>query len=263
MFNEIAIKTIKFNSIIGLYFMLMPLIYSQTPSENQFQNQFQFNKNIGKKSSLEFNFSQKLRSGTEETNPFYKNSQESLTLWFHYFLNKKWKISGMGGFFYNHRVPEINQNKVPEVRFSFQGTYYIRHSNKFVFTSRTRIEDRILGNPDENSVEIVYRLRERLKIVYPLTQIKLGEGALYVLASEELYIKTAGDLIGKSAIDRNQLSAGLGYTFTDNFHIELNYINEYLVKTDENQINHIISTKLVLTDLVTTLKRKLGVIPSY
>lgn len=260
---KIAIKNYKFYTILGFYLLIMPFLYSQTPSENQFQNQFQFNKNIGRKSSLEFNFSQKFRSGTEETNPFYKNSQESLTLWFHYFLNKKWKISGMAGFIYNRSVPEINQNKVPEVRFSFQGTYYIHHSKKFVFTSRTRIEDRILGEPDKNSVEIVYRLRERLKVVYPLTNVKLGKGTLYSLASEELLIKTAGDLIGKSAIDRNQLTVGMGYTFTDNFHVELNYINEYLVRSDGNQINHIISTKLVLTDFVTMLKRKAGVIPNY
>lgn len=263
MSYKIAIKNYKFYTILGFYLLFMPFLYSQTPSENQFQNQFQFNKNIGRTSSLEFNFTQKFRSGTEETNPFYKNSQESLTLWFHYFLNKKWKISGMAGFIYNRSVPEINQNKVPEVRFSFQGTYYIHHSKKFVFTSRTRIEDRILGEPDENSVEIVYRLRERLKVVYPLTNVKLGKGTLYSLASEELFIKTAGDLIGKSAIDRNQLAVGIGYTFTDNFHVELNYINEYLVRSDGNQINHIISTKLVLTDFITTLKRKAGVIPTF
>lgn len=249
--------------VFGLYILFIPLLFSQTPSENQFQNQFKFNRNIGKNSSLEFEFNQRSRSGLEETNPFYKNSQESLSLWFHYFINKKWKISGMGGFYYNHSIPEFNQSKAPEVRFSFQGTYYIHHTKELVFTSRTRIEDRILGEPDENSIEIVYRFRQMLKVVYPLTNVKLGKGTLYSLASEELFLKTSADLSGKNTIDRNQLSIGLGYTLSDYFQIELNYINEYLIKTDENQMNNIISTKLIFNDIVTIIKRKAGVIPAY
>lgn len=191
MLNKLAIKNYKFQTIFGFYILFMPFLYSQTSSENQFQNRFQFNKNIGRKSNLELDFNQNYRSGTEQKNPFYKNSQESVALWFHYFINEEWKISGMAGFIYNRSVPEINQKRVPEVRFSVEGTYYFQRSKEFVFTSRTRIEDRILGEPDENSVEVVYRFRERLKIVRPLTNVKLGKGALYALASEELFIKTA------------------------------------------------------------------------
>lgn len=243
-------------------FVVLP-IFSQTETENQFTTQIQLNKTIGSKTALELDVYQKSRSGTEETNPFYENSQESIMLWFHYFLNKKWKLSGMCGFIYNDDVPEINQTKLPEFRFSLQGTYYLFNSKELTLSSRSRLEDRILSDTDTNTIEIVYRFREMIKVVHPLTNIKLGKGTLFAIASEELFFKTSSEILGDELFDRNQLSLGLGYSFTDNFHVEINYINEYIPRTEVDKIHNIITAKFVLNDIISVLKKKFGTIPAY
>jgi hypothetical protein len=96
--------------IIVIFFFNSFNLFSQT--ENQFTNEFQFNRNIGKITELEFDFAQGFTSGDEENNPFYKSSQISARLWLHYFANKKWKLSGFAAFFYNRDVPEISQKKI-------------------------------------------------------------------------------------------------------------------------------------------------------
>lgn len=237
--------------------------FAQTDTENQFRNQFQIHRTIGNKTALEIDIGTSFRSGTEETNPFYKNSQESYGLWIHYFAGKKWKLSAMAGFVFNRSVPEINQKKLPELRFSFQSIYYFIRSKELTLTSRTRIEDRILGDANTNSIEINYRFRQMIKLVYPLTSTKLGKGTLYGVASEEVFFKTEGVILGDEFFDRNQLLLGFGYTFTDHFQVELNYINEYLPRAETDKLHHIISTKIILNDFITVLKKRLGSIPSY
>ena len=245
--------------IIVIFFFNSFNLFSQT--ENQFTNEFQFNRNIVKLTAMEFDFAQGFTSGEEENNPFYKNSQISARLWLHYFANKKWKLSGFAAFFYNRDVPEISQKKSPEVRFAFQGIYYINRTD-YVLTNRLRIEDRILGNA-EGTVDIVYRFREMVKLVYPISYVQIGKGSLYGIVSEELVFKTKGSTTGEGFFDRNRLTLGLGYSFTDTIQFELTYMNEYLPRNASDKMYNVLSTTLIFNDLIYALKRKSGSIQAY
>jgi hypothetical protein len=68
---------INYGTRIHLFFLLFLGFQStaQTEKENQFTNEYQFNRVIGTKTAIEFNLAHAYTSGINETNPFYKSSQ--------------------------------------------------------------------------------------------------------------------------------------------------------------------------------------------
>jgi hypothetical protein len=88
-YKKISICIIPF-----IWLLLSFSCFAQTQKRNQFENTYEFNKVVGKKTSLELDLSHTFTSGTNETNPFDKNSQVSGLLWLHYQASKRWKISG-------------------------------------------------------------------------------------------------------------------------------------------------------------------------
>ena len=255
----------KFKSNSSIKFLLVLFLsiqcFAQTQKRNQFENTYEFNKTIGKKTALELNLTHLYTSGNNETNPFDNNSQVSGWLWIHYYASKKWKISGYTGYIYNHDVPEINQKQLPEIRFAVQGIYYFIKKD-YVLTNRFRIEDRILQDEDP-SFNVVFRFREMIKLVYPITVIKFGKGSLYGIASDEVFFKTKSTVTGDDLFDRNRLTLGLGYSFSDAFQFEFTYTNDYLPRSSNNRKHNIIGTKLIFNDLISILKKKNGNIPTY
>lgn len=235
--------------------------FAQIERENQFTNEYQFNRVVGNKTALEFNLGHDYTSGVNETNPFYKSSQVSGHLWVHYFASKKWKISGSFAYIYNKDVPEITNKKSSEIRFTAQGIYYLVKKD-YVLTNRFRIEDRILGD-ENNTLDIVFRFREMIKLVYPISIIKFGKGSLYSIASEEIIFKTKGSTTGEGFFDRNRLTVGLGYSFSDSVQFELAYVNEYLPRNTKDKMYNTISATLIFNDLISVLRKKNGNIPTY
>ena len=235
--------------------------FAQTQKRNQFENTYEFNKVIGKKTALELNLTHMYTSGANETNPFENNSRFSGIIWIHYYATKKWKISGFMGYIYNHDVPEINQKELPEIRLAAQGIYYIIKKD-YVLTNRLRIEDRILQD-DTPSFDVVFRFREMIKLVYPITVIKFGKGSLYGIASDEIFFKTKSTMTGDDFFDRNRLTVGLGYSFSDAFQFELTYINDYLPRTSNDKMYNTLGTKLIFNDFISILRKKNGNIPTY
>jgi hypothetical protein len=102
-----------------------------------------------------------------------------------------------------------------------------------------------------------------LKFVYPISIFKLKEDALYGIVSEEIFLKTKGSTTGNESFDRNRLTLGFGYSFTDHFQIELSYMNEYLPRDTNDKMYNSISTSLIFNDLISTLRKKNGVIPLH
>lgn len=260
---DILFSGIKYKNRFYFFFMLLVCFqtFAQTEKENQFSNEYQFNRVVGKKTAVELDLTHVHTSGVNETNPFYKSSQLSGRLWIHYYASKKWKISGFLAYLYNQDVPEITQKKSPEIRFAAQGIYYFIKKD-YVLTNRFRIEDRILYNEDEN-VDIVFRFREMVKLVYPISIIKVGKGSLYSIAGEEIIFKTKGSTTGERFFDRNRLTLGLGYSFSDSFQFELTYLNEYLLRSTNDKMFNCISTTLIFNDFISTLRKKNGSIPTY
>ena len=254
---------INFSNSAGflLLFFFSSQCFAQKQKQNQFENTYEFNKVIGKKTALELDLTHVYTSDTNETNAFENNSQVSGWLWMHYYATKKWKISGYAAYIYNHDVPEINQKQLPEIRFAVQGIYYFIKKD-YVLTNRFRIEDRILQD-EISGFDVVFRFREMIKLVYPITVIKFGKGSLYGIVSEEILFKTKSTVTGDDFFDRNRVTLGLGYSFSDTFQFELTVRSEYLPRTTDDRIHNIIGTKLIFNDLASILRKKNGNIPTY
>jgi len=261
--TDILFFRINYRNSLLLFFMLFLCFqsFAQIEKENQFTNEYRFNRVVGKKTAIELDLEHAYTSGANETNPFYKSSQFSGKLWVHYYASKKWKISGFGAYLYNQDVPEITQKKSPEIRFAAQGIYYFIKKD-YVLTNRFRIEDRILQNENE-SFDVVFRFREMVKLVYPISIVKFGKGSLYGIASEEVIFKTKGSTTGERFFDRNRLTLGLGYSFSDAFQFELTYVNQYLPRSANDKMYNTISTSLIFNDLISILRKKNGSIPTY
>lgn len=102
-----------------------------------------------------------------------------------------------------------------------------------------------------------------VKLVYPISVIKVGKGSLYGIASDEVFFKTKGSTTGEKFFDRNRLALGLGYSFSDAFQFELCFLNEYLPRPTNDKVYNSISTTLIFNDFISTLRKKNGSIPTY
>ncbi len=238
-----------------LIFPLSFYSFAQTQTENQYWNSFQFTQSIKGKFVSEVNLDQTFTSGTQQTNPFYRNSQLTFGAWIHYYATPRWKLSFFLAYFYNREVPEISQDFSPEIRTAVQGIYYIKKL-RYTLTSRTCLEDRSIEN-NEGYFEVVYRLREMIKLMYPINGKQIRAGILYGIASDELFVKTRSSVTGDDFFDRNRLTLGLGYSITDNFQIEVAYANEYLPRTPNDKVFNAISTTVVFNNLIPNIQDKL------
>ncbi len=265
-YKKKAFPLFKINSINRITFLIIGFFlgqycYAQTQKRNQFENTYEFNKVIGKKTALEINLNHLYTSSDNENNPFENNSRVSGWLWLHYFASKKWKISTNIGYVYNHDVPEINQKQLPEIRLSAQGIYYFIKKD-YVLTNRLRIEDRILTTED-SGFDVIFRLREMVKLVYPISVIKFGKGSLYGIVSDEVFFKTKSQLTSDETFDRNRFTVGLGYSFSDAFQFELTYLNDYIPRSTNDRIHNTLGTRLIFNDIISILRKKNGNIPTY
>lgn len=252
-----TLSTIK---LLVLFFFTFNTSFSQTDTENQFSNEFQTNSNLGKKVAIENDFGQVFTSGTVESNPFYKNSQLYLRSWLHYYASEKWKLSGFVAYFFNKDVPEISQNRLPEIRFAAQGIYYFSKGGDYTLSNRIRVENRIFI---EDTIEVVYRFRDAVKFVFPISKIKSGNGYTYGIVADEVFFKTNGNATGRQFFDRNRFTLGLGYNLSDTVQFEVGYQNEYLPRPSGDQMFHVISTTIIFNDLISSIKKQTGIFQKH
>ena len=119
-----------------------------------------------------------------------------------------------------------------------------------------RIELRHMRNGD-NEYENVLRYRQQIKYIKPINSKVLREGVLYVVTSDELYLKSGTKVTGLHFFDRNRLNVGGGYLFTDDIQLELAYVNKYLPRNNQNQIINAASLNLTFNNLFKTISKKL------
>jgi Protein of unknown function (DUF2490) len=243
--------------LIGFFFSFLcttPLL-GQTNHYAQFWNEFAFTRSLKGKWASELNLGQTWTSTADNKNMFYRNSQLYVRLWVHYYASSRWKISSFLSYYYNRSVPEINQEELPELRFAVQGTYYI-HKVGYTLLTRFRIEDRKLKN-NAGVWEAFYRFRAQLKMVLPLNGKVIRKGVFYGIASDELFFKTGARLTGNQAFDRNRLTLGAGYSFTDDVQVEVTYANEYLPREGTNEMYNALQVNFAFNNLLPNLKKSL------
>jgi hypothetical protein len=104
-------------------------------------------------------------------------------------------------------------------------------------THRLRLEQRWLGLLDPAQVTQVaswqYQNRARYQLAgqLPLQGASLDDNELYVTFYDELFI-SFGPNVGQNIFNQNRISGGLGYQFTTNFQLELNYLNQWTQHAD-------------------------------
>ncbi|TDP00972.1 DUF2490 domain-containing protein [Flavobacterium sp. 245] len=246
---------LKKRYLILVIFSITSIINGQTTTYNQFWNEYQFNKTINEKWSVELNIGAVYSSTESSSNIFKENTQRSIRGWGHYYLTPRWKLSSFLAYNHNKDVPEIGQFESPEWRFALQGIYYF-HKTGYTLSTRMRLELRHLKNEDGNYDNVI-RYRQQIKYIKPINSKILREGVVYAIASDELYFKSGAKVTGESFFDRNRLNIGAGYLFTDDIQVELTYANEYLPRNSGNQIVNAASLTLTFNNLFKNLNKKL------
>jgi hypothetical protein len=230
-------------------------VSGQTKQFNQFSNELQFNKSLKNKFEAEFDIGH-LYSSTppSNNNMFASNSQLYFRGWFHYHISSRWKLSYFYSFYFNHRIPEIDQEDYHEIRSAFQGIYFI-HKLGYNLQTRFRVEDRHIQNSSK-TYEAFYRLRAQIKYVQPFNSKVFKKGVYYGIVSEELMCKTQALITGAEFFDRNSIAIGLGYCVSSNTQVEVNYMNQYLLRTKGNQVYNGLQLNLKFNGIFEKLKER-------
>lgn len=131
------------------------------------------------------------------------------------------------------RHPIADQGKYPEHR--FYGDISLSDEVGYLqLNQRLRYEQRYIGIPEASgplSNRAVWnrqnRLRYQLQLAFPLQGPTIDDGEWYAAAFDEVFL-SFGRTIGTDAFNQNRLAVGFGYQFSEDFKIELQYLNQIL-----------------------------------
>lgn len=220
----------------------------------QFTNELTLSRIISKKWSADVYIGSSFSDTPEESFVFKTNTQRYISTWANYYASPRWKLSSSLAFFYNADVPEIKQYNGPQWWLNLQATYWF-HKIGFDLSARTRGEWRFVKSK-EGEYNDLYRVRQQLKYIQPLNGKLLREGVFYLTANDELWLRYDPDKPEETGIDRNHFEVGAGYLFTDSFILELSYINEYLPRTEYDEIDNCLFLSVTFNNLGTYLKKR-------
>ncbi|XWW45534.1 DUF2490 domain-containing protein [Fibrella sp. USSR17] len=104
-------------------------------------------------------------------------------------------------------------------------------------THRFRLEQRWLATLAEQNPrqvadwEFQHRIRYQVAGELPLHGQTIDDKELYVNFFDEIFVGF-GQNVGQNVFNQNRLSAGLGYQFSENCQLELNYLNQVVQHAD-------------------------------
>lgn len=224
------IKRLSLLKLILLFCFLSKSATSQTTLYNQFWNDFQFVTPLKNRWATEVNIGQVWTSAPPvNKNLLYANAQWYVRGWIHYYAGHRWKLSAFTGYNHNQAIESIKQEGLPEIRSAIQVIYYLS-KRKYTVTNRVRFEDHHDKNID-GEFTVTYRLRNQLKLVLPFNDSVIRKGAWYGAVSEEVFTRTSQSLFKSSLIGSNRFTIGCGYSFTNDFLLEIDYSNDcYFIK---------------------------------
>jgi len=248
MQSRVKIKLIPGNKFTLAFFCVFVLqsFRAQNTTYHQFWNEFQFIHPLTQRYALEADVSSSFSSPPEQRNRLSAFTQYAVTMQLHQFYSAKWRFSLLSAYFSNYYVPEIGQREYAEIRFSAQAMYFF-NKIKNISLTRARVEYRMIENAD-GQFENVMRYRQFFKFTKPLNSNYIRSGTFFAFASEEVFFKTPADLTGPDLFDRNMLTLGIGYAFTDDLQMDVDYTNEYVPRGSGNIINHALQFNLTLNN---------------
>lgn len=220
--------------------------HAQTTTYKQFWNEFAFTHPVAQKFALEVDLGSSFSNTPDERSRLSVITQFSGIIQLHHYLSAKWKLSFLTGYYSNSYVPEIGQREYPELRLSAQAIYYF-NKIKNVTATRGRLEYRLIENTS-GVFENVTRYRQMFKFTKPLNSNYIRAGSFFVFVSEEVFIKTPSNISGPDVFDRNMFTVGIGYAFTDDLQMDVDYTNEYVPREGGNIMNNALQFNLTLNN---------------
>ncbi len=227
--------------------------FAQTEQRAQFWNEYAFVKNLNADWALEADIGITTSSTPNNSDPFNRIIQFYVRGWVHYYPSDRWRLTAAYSYYFNKNVPELYQEKAPELRASLQATYVLIKKRARV-NLRARIEDRHLKNEDDY-FEAVTRFRFQAKLTYPINNPLIEKNTLYTFTSDEVFFKTQSSISGNSFFDRNRFTIGLGYAFPGDVQAELSYANENLPRDNRTEIYHAIQVNVIFNDVIPSIKK--------
>lgn len=219
---------------------------SQNTEYKQFWNEIQFVQPLKQTYALEADLSSSFSNTPDERSRLSAFTQFAGTVQLHQFLSAKWKLSYVTAYFSNSYVPEIGQREYPEIRFAAQAVYFINKIKNITLT-RGRIEYRLIENT-AGVFESVPRYRQMFKFTKPLNSNYIRAGSFFAFVSEEIFIKAPSDITGPDVFDRNMFTLGIGFAFTDDLQIDVDYTNEFAPRTGGNFIYNALQFNVTLNN---------------
>ncbi len=129
------------------------------------------------------------------------------------------------GYLHNSLQP-LNKPFYQESR-TYQDFVWNQTVEDFIFTSRTRMEERI----NQTSGDVGYRMKQLVQISHALPFFDGLSG--YV--NNEIYFHLNQTNFGKQGFSENRVSVGLSYQFTPKIGGDLSYLEQYIDRrTDDN-----------------------------
>jgi hypothetical protein len=122
----------------------------------------------------------------------------------------------------------------------WQQLLWTKSYNYWTFLSRTRLEQRFLGN----NHKVAYRARQLAKIVVPL---KIDSNFSFVSTDELFWHKN--NFIGRNSrgFDQNRFFIGFGYQLYPKVTIEIGYMNQYIRRVGvPNFCSNILAANLLI-----------------
>lgn len=108
------------------------------------------------------------------------------------------------------------------------------------FQNRARLEQRFLGQLSKDSdgdyfadgYQETNRFRHLLRITVPLNRASMTAKTVFISLYDEIFLNFGSPLVKANLFDQNRATASLGYHFTDDFNLQVGYINQLIEKPD-------------------------------
>ena len=244
-----------FYGVIFLAFLFTRPALGQSSESGQFWTNYKFSHPFGNQWATELDITGRFSDTPKNQSIFTTKSQFGVRGWVHYHFSPRWRFSASFAYFNNYYVPDISQENSNEFRYTLQGVYFF-HKIGYTFSTRGRAEFRNIHD-NENGIVNSFRYRQRVKYQKPLNSKSFRKGVFYILASDEIFFRVNATEDYNSFFDRNRMTLGGGYVINDNIQAELAYVNEFLPRSDQNEIIHALSISLTFNNLMAQLRKKL------
>jgi hypothetical protein len=254
IFNSLA-DSLEMKAVLLFVLLISSHTKAQTTSYTQLSNELQFSRAINDKWGAELWLGGAFSNTPEESKVLKTNIQRYIFVWANYFYSPRWKFSSSFAYYYNKDVPDIGQYYSPEYRLTLQGIYYF-HKTGYTLTTKMRGEFRYIMN-EEGVFDDKYRYRQMIKYVKPLNSHVLRQGVIYLVATEELLFSPQSKSNGIDFFDRNRFEVGTGYFISDDFQVEVAYLNEYVPRDEVNTLNNALELTLTFNNFLSNIKKRI------